>query len=168
MWRWLGVGHAGTATIQLERKEPDSIVTHFTWRHWRPALLAIIAALTLAACAFPRMHRVTVQQGNVITQEMVDQLSPGMTREQVAFVMGEPVIRNPFNADRWDYVYSMHVPGTPTAIVRMSLFFSGDELSHLTGDFAPKSAWGEEDSEAGEAEEAEAEGSESPDLAGTQ
>lgn len=140
-------------------------MTHFTWRPWRPALLAIIAALTLAACAFPRMHRVTVQQGNVITQEMVDQLTPGMTREQVAFVMGEPVIRNPFNADRWDYVYSMHIPGTPTAIVRMSLFFSGDELSHLTGDFAPKSAWGEDDPQAGEGAD---EGSESPDLAGTQ
>ena len=111
------------------------------------------------------MHRVTVQQGNVITQEMVDQLSPGMTREQVAFVMGEPVIRNPFNADRWDYVYSMHIPGTPTAIVRMSLFFSGDELSHLTGDFAPKSAWDEDGSQAGDGE---AEASESPDLAGTQ
>ncbi len=160
---------SGTATIQPDRKEPDSIVTHSIWRPWRPALLAIIAALTLAACSFPRMHRVTVQQGNVITQEMVDQLSPGMTREQVAFVMGEPVIRNPFNADRWDYVYSMHIPGTPTAIVRMSLFFSGDELSHLTGDFAPKSAWGEDDPQAGDGEaESEAEGSESPDLAGTQ
>ncbi len=110
------------------------------------------------------MHRVTVQQGNVITQEMVDQLSPGMTREQVAFVMGEPVIRNPFNTDRWDYVYSMHIPGTPAAIVRMSLFFSEGELSHLMGDFAPKSAWGEED-ETGEQEQASAE---SPDLAGRQ
>lgn len=117
------------------------------WHPCRTAFLALIAALTLSACAFPRMHRVTVQQGNVVTQEMVDQLRPGMTREQVAFVMGEPVIRNPFNTDRWDYVYSMHVPGTPTAIVRMSLFFSGDELSHLSGDFAPKSAWGDEDSE---------------------
>ena len=140
---------------------PDNLAR----RAWRPALFAVIAAVTLAACSFPRMHRVTVQQGNVITQEMVDQLNPGMTREQVAFVMGEPVLRNPFNTDRWDYVYSMHVPGTPTAIVRMSLFFSGDELSHLTGDFAPKSAWGEDDSQAGEGE---AEGSESPDLAGTQ
>ena len=40
----------------------------------------------------PRVHKITVQQGNVITQEMIDRLKPGMTREQVAFVMGEPVV----------------------------------------------------------------------------
>ena len=109
----------------------------------------------MTACELPRLHRVTVQQGNVITQEMVDQLSPGMTREQVAFVMGEPVLRNPFNADRWDYVYSLHVPGTPTAVIRMSLFFNGDVLSHLYGDFAPKGD--AEDEPEGDGEEAVAE-----------
>jgi outer membrane protein assembly factor BamE (lipoprotein component of BamABCDE complex) len=54
-------------------------------------------------------YRPDVHQGNIITQEMVDKLKPGMTRRQVAFVMGEPVVRDPFNPDRWDYVYSVQV-----------------------------------------------------------
>ena len=45
----------------------------------------------------PKLYRITVQQGNVITQEMVDQLKPGMTRSQVAYIMGEPILRNTFN-----------------------------------------------------------------------
>ena len=57
----------------------------------------------LSACELkvPRVHKVSVQQGNVITQEMIDRLKPGMTRSQVAYVMGEPVIENTFNPDRW-------------------------------------------------------------------
>ena len=47
--------------------------------------------------SLPRVHKVSVQQGNVITQEMVDQLKPGMTRSQIAFIMGEPILRSAFN-----------------------------------------------------------------------
>ena len=78
-----------------------------------------------------------VQQGNVITQEMVDRLKPGMTRRQVAFVMGEPVLRDPFNPDRWDYVYSVQVGRVVYQQMRMSLFFDGDLLNRFSGDLAP-------------------------------
>ena len=73
----------------------------------RHLALLVCAALLLSACSMPRLglprvHKVTVQQGNVITQEMIDKLKPGMSRSQVAYIMGEPVFRNPFNDDRWD------------------------------------------------------------------
>ncbi len=116
------------------------------------ALLAIAATLFVSACSLPRVYRLTVQQGNVITQEMVDSLKPSMTREQVAYIMGEPVIRNPFDDSRWDYVYTFRVPGYVDEQVKMSLFFVDDVLSHFTGDLKPSS-----EAEADAEPEAEAE-----------
>lgn len=101
-------------------------------------LLAVaLAALLATACTLPRVYRLTVQQGNVITQEMVDSLKPGMTHEQVAYVMGEPVIKNPFDQSRWDYVYTLRVPRFVNDQVRLSLFFVDGALSHFSGDFKP-------------------------------
>ena len=98
---------------------------------------AVAVAMIATSCALPRVYKVTVQQGNVITQQMVDSLKPGMTREQVAYVMGEPVIKNPFDQDRWDYVYTLRVPGVVNDHMRMSLFFTDGLLSHFVGDLAP-------------------------------
>ncbi|MEM8766608.1 MAG: outer membrane protein assembly factor BamE [Pseudomonadota bacterium] len=85
----------------------------------------------------PRVHKLQVQQGNVITQQMIDKLKPGMTRSQVAFVMGEPVVRNAFNDDRWDYVYSIELPGVFSSSQLVSLFFVEDQLAYFTGDMIP-------------------------------
>ena len=81
-----------------------------------------------------------IQQGNIITQEMVDQLKPGITRDQVAYIMGEPVLRNTFDDDRWDYVYTIDVPRTYRSRMLVSLFFENDVLTYITGDMAPSSA----------------------------
>ena len=109
------------------------------------ALSTTLIAMMLAGCSLPniqlpRLYKVTVQQGNVITQEMVNQLKPGMTRSQVAFIMGEPVLRNTFNENRWDYVYSVVLPGYFNQETRMSLFFEDDVLGYFTGDLVPESA----------------------------
>lgn len=104
------------------------------------AALALLAAGVVSSCSLPRVYRLTVQQGNVITQEMVDALKPGMTREQVAFIMGEPVIRNPFDDSRWDYVYTLRVPGYVDDNAKLSVFFSDGVLTHFSGDFKPTTA----------------------------
>ena len=101
------------------------------------AIATLAAAVLAASCSLPRVYRLSVQQGNVITQEMVDGLKPGMTREQVAYIMGEPVIRNPFDDSRWDYVYTLRVPGYLDDQAMMSLFFTDGVLSHFIGDFKP-------------------------------
>ena len=101
---------------------------------------ALLVGCSLPQIKFPRLYRVTVQQGNVITQEMVDKLKPGMTRSQVAFVMGEPILRNTFNEDRWDYIYTVYLPGYFDQEVRMSLFFQDEVLAYFTGDLAPTGA----------------------------
>ena len=101
------------------------------------AAALVAAALLATSCSLPRVYRLTVQQGNVITQEMVDSLKPGMTREQVAFIMGEPVVRNPFDNNRWDYVYTLRVPGYVDDQMTMSLFFAEGALVSFAGDFKP-------------------------------
>lgn len=102
----------------------------------------IVFALLLNACSvpklrMPRVYKQTVQQGNVITQDMVDQLKPGMSRTQVAFIMGEPVFRSAFDDDRWDFVYTIEIPGILNQAQRLSLFFVDDALTYMTGDVVP-------------------------------
>ena len=106
------------------------------------AVGALLAACTMPkmpkfSLKMPRVHKVTVQQGNVITQEMIDRLKPGMTQDQVAFVMGEPIVRNTFNQDRWDYIYTIDVPGYYEDDKRISLYFVDGQLASFTGDYAP-------------------------------
>ena len=116
---------------------PVRLFIHFIGR-----LSVVLALASVSACSFhmPRVHKIVIQQGNVITQEMVDRLKPGMTRRQVAFVMGEPVLKNDFTPNRWDYVYSIQLPNQPPETHRLSLFFEDEVLAYFTGDFAPTSA----------------------------
>lgn len=105
--------------------------------------LLLPVLLTLSACStleFPGVYKLTIEQGNVITQDMIDQLKPGMSREQVEFVMGSPLIRDTFNSDRWDYLYRIKRGDEPSELYRMTVFFDADRLSHFTGDFVPSSA----------------------------
>ncbi len=111
----------------------------------RTLLVITVAALLLSACSvprigLPRVHKVSVQQGNVITQDMIDQLKPGMTRSQVAYVMGEPVFRNAFDDNRWDYIYTLQIPGYYEEQKRVSLYFENEVLAYFTGDYAPTTA----------------------------
>jgi outer membrane protein assembly factor BamE len=81
-----------------------------------------------------------VQQGNVITQEMVDQLKPGMTRSQVRFVLGTPLVSDPFHPERWDYIYHFRKGGAPEADARrLTVIFQDDSLARIVGDVAVKS-----------------------------
>lgn len=99
----------------------------------------LITGCTLKRPKLPRVHKLTVQQGNVITQKMIDKLKPGMTRSQVAFIMGEPVVRNSFNDHRWDYIYTIELPGVFSSNQTVSLYFVDDVLAYFTGDLVPSS-----------------------------
>jgi outer membrane protein assembly factor BamE len=98
-------------------------------------LVLICAVLALSSCSFPGVYRIDIPQGNIITQEMVDQLRPGLTKRQVNFIMGTPLIRDTFDQDRWDYVYSFQPGGGDRAQERLTVFFENGELTHFTGDF---------------------------------
>ncbi|MCC7080938.1 MAG: outer membrane protein assembly factor BamE [Burkholderiales bacterium] len=99
--------------------------------------------LTLGACQTVPMlpglkpYRMDIQQGNVVTQEMVAKLKPGMTRQQVRFVMGTPPITDAFHHDRWDYVYYLNRGGRMVEHRRLVLLFEGDTLKRIEGDVIP-------------------------------
>lgn len=119
-----------------------------TARQLMPTRLVALAALglTLSSCVgigavdFPGVYKIGIPQGNIITQEMVDQLRPGMTKRQVIFVMGTPLVRDPFHQDRWDYIYSYQPGGGERGQERVTVFFENDLLVSFTGDFVPTEA----------------------------
>ncbi len=100
--------------------------------------LTLVGLLALAGCSFPGVYKIDIQQGNVVTQDMIDQLRPGMTRRQVRFIMGNPLLVDTFHANRWDYLYSLQPGGGERQQERMSIFFNdSDQLVSLAGDFMP-------------------------------
>ena len=108
-------------------------------------LFLSLALAALAGCGglgFPGVYRIDVEQGNIVTQEMVDQLKPGMNRNQVRFILGTPMVEDSFHLDRWDYIYSVRNGNEVRASERLTVFFEGDELSHFTGTFVPTGSGG--------------------------
>lgn len=106
-------------------------------------LFLATSLLLLAGCQyfqFPGVYKIDIQQGNIVTQDMIDQLKPGMTKRQVRYVMGTPLIEDTFNPNRWDYYYSM-APGKGELVKeRVSIYFEGDTLSYFSGDYSPSTA----------------------------
>jgi outer membrane protein assembly factor BamE len=95
-------------------------------------LFAAIIALLLSGCL--SVYKVEVQQGNVVTQEMIDKLKPGMTPSQVRFVMGTPLIVDPFHQDRWDYYYYLRRSNeTSGESQRVTVVFKNDLLIAVQG-----------------------------------
>lgn len=96
-------------------------------------VLVLCAALVGSGCL--KIYSPEVQQGNIVNQEMIDKLKPGMTRSQVRFVLGTPLVTDPFHADRWDYVYfyKQSFNGAPETR-RLTVIFDGDALARMEGD----------------------------------
>lgn len=82
-------------------------------------------------------YRVDVQQGNFISQEMVNQLKEGMTREQVIFVLGTPLLTDVFHANRWDYVFRLQKRSGAVISSRVTVFFDNNRLSRVDGGALP-------------------------------
>jgi len=102
------------------------------------ASLILIHVLVGCAIPIPRVYKMDIQQGNVVTQDMVDQLRPGMTPRQVRFIMGSPLITDTFHPNRWDYLYSYQAAGSRRQQERISLVFNKEsQLMGLAGDFMP-------------------------------
>jgi len=86
----------------------------------------------------PFIHRINIQQGNVITQDMLAQLEPKMEKKKVLFVMGTSVIEDTFNSEQWDYIYTYQLAGGETVRRRITLHFDQNNLlESITGDVNP-------------------------------
>ena len=85
----------------------------------------------------PYVYKVDVNQGNVIDQAMIDQLRPNMTKRQVLYVMGSPMLVDYFHQNRWDYIYSTKKSGENAEQKTLSIFFENDQIKSIQGDFKP-------------------------------
>jgi outer membrane protein assembly factor BamE len=107
------------------------------------SLLALVS-LTLTACStlldyIPGVYSLEIQQGNMVDQDMINQLRPNMTKKQVLYIMGSPMLLDVFHQKRWDYLYSKQVGGEAREQKRITLYFEGDTLTGIQGDFRPDS-----------------------------
>ncbi len=124
--------------------------------HRRLFVPLMIACAALAACSSPRdpltnktsesklnpanwitPYKVDVIQGNFISKEQVEQLRPGMIRDQVKATLGTPLLASVFHADRWDYVFTLKRKGVESRSYRYTVFFKGDVLERFEGDQMP-------------------------------
>lgn len=90
-------------------------------------LIHTFIAFILTACA----HKIDIQQGNVISEEMLAQVHPGMDEQQVRHILGTPMLVDPFHPNRWDYYYSMKSESAPLIQYRATLFFDNGSLSRI-------------------------------------
>ena len=107
--------------------------------------LTLLMVLALAGCkqapelpAVISPYKIDIQQGNVVSQAMVDKLKAGMTRAQVRFALGSPLIVDPFRTDRWDYVYLYQKQGKEAERRRITVIFEEDRLLRIEGDVVPR------------------------------
>jgi len=105
----------------------------------RTLLLGLLFA-TITGCSswgFPGVYRINVEQGNIITQEMVDQLKPGMDQRQVRYILGTPLVEDPFNPNRWEYLYMLRNGNNTLREERLSVHFENNALTHFDTTLVP-------------------------------
>jgi outer membrane protein assembly factor BamE len=98
--------------------------------------LLLILSVLLSGCMLTA-HKIEMQQGNYVDQEMIGKLKPGMTRSQVRFILGTPLVADVFHPDRWDYIYLTGEAGDVRRQRRITVTFDGDTLKRIEGDVVP-------------------------------
>ncbi|MBR2513816.1 MAG: outer membrane protein assembly factor BamE [Halomonas sp.] len=100
-----------------------------------------VALAVVSGCSYVGVYKRDIPQGNLVTQEMVSQLQPGMTQEQVTYVMGRPLLEAPFDSQQWDYVYRLDKAYSGVEQRRVTLTFDNagrlvniDQQGNFSGD----------------------------------
>ena len=104
--------------------------------HAKKLTLLILLLITGCSSIPSVLYKLDVQQGNIITQEMVDKLKPDMSKSQVRFILGTALIDDVFHKDRWDYVYRLVQHGNLVEEYKLTVFFEDDKLVRTAGDFS--------------------------------
>jgi outer membrane protein assembly factor BamE len=118
-------------------------------------LLSLPICILLTGCAnvsgvtsYLKPYRIDIRQGNFVSQEMVAQLKPGLTRDQVRFILGTPLVADLFHANRWDYVYHFQPGHGDAEERRVAVYFEDNKLARVDGDVTAGGAAGESTSKA--------------------
>jgi outer membrane protein assembly factor BamE len=100
-------------------------------------IVLISSGSLLSACGswwLPRAHKIEIQQGNILPDEVVTGITEGMTRTEVVNLLGSPVSESSRTAPRWDYIYSRGKSGNKPAVKRLTLFFENDRIVQIQKD----------------------------------
>ena len=97
-------------------------------------IITYLASLFLSSC----VYKIDIDQGNIIDQDMINQLRPGMSKRQVRYIMGTPLVMDSFHKNRWDYIYSKQPGGEERTQKRVLILFEGDELTGIQGEIKPE------------------------------
>ncbi|PCH60284.1 MAG: cell envelope protein SmpA [Gammaproteobacteria bacterium] len=94
-------------------------------------LIVLALFFSFSACS---IHKIDIQQGNIVDDKQLEKLQLGMRREQVVNLLGTPLVQDPFRPDRWDYLYYLKPANKPAKRHQLTLFFEGDYLINFTAD----------------------------------
>lgn len=100
-------------------------------------LIAFIITLMLTGCSsfsFPGVYKMRVPQGNIVKQESLDKLRVGMTKRQVRYVLGTPMVTDSFNDQRWDYIFGVRVGDETFREERIAIIFEDDLMVRVDGE----------------------------------
>jgi outer membrane protein assembly factor BamE len=106
----------------------------------RELLGAAVLTLMLSGCTYLSnlaIYKLDINQGNYVTQDQVDKLKVGQTRQQVRLALGTPLLTDPFHANRWDYPYEFNRAGRTLEHRRLTVYFVDDKLARWEGDEMP-------------------------------
>jgi outer membrane protein assembly factor BamE len=109
------------------------------------AVVPLCILVTAACTSVPRIpgitpYRMEIQQGNYVSQDMVSQLKPGMSKEQVRFILGTPLVTDIFHAERWDYVYWRETSDGKREQRKLIVHFDKGQLARIDGDVVSATA----------------------------
>lgn len=99
-------------------------------------IFPIFLTLVLSACGglqFPGVYKIDIQQGNILDPKKVNQLKLGMSKDQVRYLLGQPLIVDTFNPDIWNYFYQLKRGNGETKNDQLKLVFKDEKLSQMTG-----------------------------------
>lgn len=104
----------------------------------KPLFLALAGLFAVAGCSAERVsnfpsYKLTVIQGNELDPRAVVSLQPGMSRDQVQLLLGTPLLRDPFHADRWDYSFNISRNGVVEDLRVLTVYFDNDQLVRAEG-----------------------------------
>ena len=97
-------------------------------------VLIVIACFFLLSCG---IYKIDVQQGNMITQDLINQVKPQMTKRQVQYILGTPLTVDPFHKNRWVYLFTNQPGGEERTQQQVSLIFKDDKLTAIDGVLKP-------------------------------
>jgi outer membrane protein assembly factor BamE len=102
--------------------------------------LLLVASLTACGQPFwlPAAHKIDIQQGNLLTDKQIDQLQTGMSRQNVIAVLGDPVLQNAIQKNRWDYVYTRGLAGEHVKATTLVIYFKDDTVSSIENNYRYK------------------------------